>query len=294
MPKKIYQREAIEIGRCIYCGMTDGELTDEHVSPYGLNGRLELIKASCVERDRSLPEKCGNITSRIEDTVLGSMAVARAELGYRSRGRKKDPPRRMLVEKNGKVFSLKDIPYKDQWKIIRLPLFRQPAAIDGRPYESGIEVVTEGPMDQIELCERAEDIAQKHGVDRIVFPEYPPEIFARFIAKMAYGYAVGRYGLPGFEEVYVRSAILGRTNDIGRWVGCTGIKEFPVRETTISAGFGILPGMDIIVKLKLFPRFNGPEYVVVVGRVKEFHATILGDIVPPNVFRVPLTLPVSF
>jgi hypothetical protein len=48
------------IGRCIYCGSPGGAkgLTDEHIVPYSLGGRAELLKASCCE--------CAKETSRLE------------------------------------------------------------------------------------------------------------------------------------------------------------------------------------------------------------------------------------
>jgi hypothetical protein len=102
-------------------------------------------------------------------------------------------------------------------------------------------------MDVFELSEQAKDIAARHGVDRVLAPEYRPENFARFVAKMALGYAVERYGLPAFEEIYVRSAILGASDHIDRWVGCPDRREFPKRpESTISVGFAIISGDDLI------------------------------------------------
>lgn len=95
--------------------------------------------------------------------------------------------------------------------------------------------------------------------------------FARLIAKMAYGYAVERYGLAAFEDVYVIPAILGESDDIGRWVGCPDSREFPVRQCSVSVGFKIIPGDDLVVRLKMFPQFDGAEYVVVVGKVKAIY-----------------------
>jgi len=88
---------------------------------------------------------------------------------------------------------------------------------------------------------------------------------------MAYGYAIERYTLDAFEEVYVVSAILGETDDIGRWVGCSDLREFPVRQCNVSVGFKIIPQDELIVKLKMFPQFDGAEYVVVIGRVKRIY-----------------------
>ena len=97
-------------------------------------------------------------------------------------------------------------------------------------------------MDQFELSEKAEDIAKRLGADKVLLPRYDVEVFARFIAKMAYGYAVERYILNAFEAVYIVPAILGETNEIGRWVGCTDRREFPRRDCTVSVGFKIILG----------------------------------------------------
>lgn len=261
MRRVIETRETAEIGRCIYCGTTEGELTDEHVTPFGLSGRLELVRASC--------KHCAEITSRIENIVLGSMRAARAALRTktrRSKDRKKLQP--MPVEKDGKRVTMQ-ASLQDQWKVIRLPIFPLPAAIDGRQYEGGIESHS---MDQFELSERGDAVAKKHNVDNVLFADYEPEIFARFIAKMAYGYAVERYTLEAFEKVYIIQSILGEVNDIGRWVGCPNSREFPVRDCIVSVGFKIIPERDLIVRLKMFAQFDGAEYVVVVGKMKRIYA----------------------
>jgi hypothetical protein len=105
----------------------------------------------------------------------------------------------------------------------------------------------------------------------VIPPRYRPEDFARFIAKMAYGYAVERYGLRAFERVYVLPAILGESNDIGRWVGCPDRREFPVRQCNVSVGFRIILGDDLVVRIKMFAQFDGAEYVAVVGKIKEIY-----------------------
>jgi hypothetical protein len=173
----------------------------------------------------------------------------------------------MFVERAGRVERV-DAVWQDHWKIIQLPIFPPPAFIDGRPYTSGIKSTS---MDIFELGERGEEIAKKHHADRVLPPMYSAEDFARFVAKMAYGYAVERYGLEAFESVYVVPAILGESDNIGRWVGCSDRRELPVRQCIISVGFKISPRDDLIVKIKMFAQFDGAEYVVVIGRVKEIY-----------------------
>src|ERR1039458_9151362 len=128
-------RQTKKIGRCIYCGTTEGRLSDEHVTPYGLSGRLVLVDASC--------------------------------------------------DRHEKVNSV----WQDHWKVIRLPIFPLPASIDGRPYAGGIECIS---MDIFELGERGEEIAKRHHADKVIPPKFSAEDFARFVGKMAYGYAVER------------------------------------------------------------------------------------------------------
>jgi hypothetical protein len=261
MRRVIDTRQAKEIGRCIYCGTTEGALSEEHITPFGLSGLLILLHASC--------ERCRDITSALETTILRhQMFAARAALGTRTRHKKeRQKPQPMLIEKGGEIKTIWAM-WQDQWKVIQLPIFPLPAYIDGRPYTSGIESTS---MDQFELSEKGEEIAKKHQVDKVLLPDYPVEVFARFIAKIAYGYAVERYTLNAFEEVYIVPAILGDADDIGRWVGCSDRREFAVRDNIVSGGFRIIPGNDLLVKLKMFAQFDGAEYIVVIGRVKEVY-----------------------
>jgi hypothetical protein len=248
------------IGQCIYCRTTEGKLTDEHVTPYGLSGRLVLAKASCEQHSK--------ITSALEGKILKGLFAARAALQTRTyRKKERAAPHPMFVERAGRIERV-DAVWQDHWKVIRLPIFPYPACIDGRPYESGIECTS---MDIFELSERGDAIAKRHQADRVLPPDYSAEEFARFVAKQAYGYAVERYGLDAFESIYLLSALLGETNDIGRWVGCTGIRELPVRECNVSVGFKIIPGDDLLVKIKMFARFDGAEYIVLIGKVKEIY-----------------------
>ncbi len=200
--------------------------------------------------------------------------AARAALRTRTRRPKdREKPYPMFVERAGQIEKV-DALWQDHWKIIQLPIFPPPAFIDGRTYTGGIECIS---MDTFELGERGEEIARRHNADRVLPPTYSSEDFARFIAKMAYGYAVERYGIDAFEKVYVLPAILGDSNDIGRWVGCSDRRELPIRQCIISVGFKIIPNDNLIVKIKMFAQFDGAEYVVVIGKVKEvyrnyFHA----------------------
>ena len=69
------------VGRCIYCGSAEGQLSDEHIMPLALNGRLILPKASC--------EACQKRTQKIEEVCTaekwGMFYPLRARFKLRSR-----------------------------------------------------------------------------------------------------------------------------------------------------------------------------------------------------------------
>jgi HNH endonuclease len=69
------------VGRCIYCGKTDGKLSREHIVPYSLNGNLVLPEASC--------ERCAKKTQKIEEICTheryGMLHPLRTKLNLQSR-----------------------------------------------------------------------------------------------------------------------------------------------------------------------------------------------------------------
>src|ERR1035437_3481789 len=120
----VTKKESTYIGRCIYCGETQGKLTEEHVSPLGLNGLITLLAASCSE--------CNKATSRIEEYVLRRMwGAARTQMGYRTRNKKADDDLYSLAVIQDGVKTVREVPLKDALKIIELPIFKAPAILDG-------------------------------------------------------------------------------------------------------------------------------------------------------------------
>jgi len=262
MVRFVTTKESSHIGRCIYCGATKGKLTEEHVSPFGLNGCVTLLEASCLD--------CNKVTAGVEQHVLRHMwGAARAEMGYRTRNKKDADSLYQLTSVRDGVKTTRSVPLKDALKIIELPIFDPPTILSGRPDTGHVGSVSK---DQFVLVESMEQLASRLGVDEVCPPEFDPDKFARFVAKCSLGYAVERYGIDAFEYFHVCSAIRGKADDIGRWVGSPDAREFPTRKTPMSCGFRIFPNNDVLVRIKLFPRFDGAEYIAVVGRMKQFHA----------------------
>jgi hypothetical protein len=58
-------------GYCIYCGSTDGPLTDEHIVPFSLSGKLVLPKASCTVCQKTTCE----MTNEVARSMYGRLRV---------------------------------------------------------------------------------------------------------------------------------------------------------------------------------------------------------------------------
>jgi HNH endonuclease len=72
----------ISKGECIYCGVKNVRLTDEHILPYFIGGNHIILEASCDE--------CAKITTRFErDIARGFWGDARTSYDAPSRRKKK-------------------------------------------------------------------------------------------------------------------------------------------------------------------------------------------------------------
>ncbi len=201
------------VGRCIYCGKTD-DLRDEHIVPYGLGGNLILPKSSCGP--------CANITSKFELSVQrGSFWAARIFREIQSRRKHRRVPKcyPLTIERNGEKETIQ-IPLADYPIILPFPLFSVPAYLNPEGYENGIKL--EG-MAFVSFGPRPEHVLKKFGAESISLQPRSdkPVDFARMIAKVAFSMAAAEGALVhlGNKHSPVLPAILGKVDDIGRWVG---------------------------------------------------------------------------
>ncbi len=219
-----------DVNQCIYCHTTEGRLTQEHIVPFGLNGEHVLLHASC--------SKCAVITSKIELTVLKTTFIAaRKYLNLKSR--------------HTKVWNNP----KDAFLTLLFPLTEMPAYLSGKEYKSGVNVTGIFIVPLPGLAARSSTVTF-HGND-----------FERMLAKIGMGFAIGKYGIEAFEKFYVLPAILGELNDIGRWVGTAEDKIHLLKSSTYKINLTEV-GNEVICRIKLFPMFDVPEYLVVVGNLK--------------------------
>jgi hypothetical protein len=258
--------EAIEIGECIYCRARDIPLSREHVIPYGLWGDLVLRDASCAD--------CARETSEVEGRVLrGNMLGFRAVLDAPTRDRRDRPTSFPAeVQRDGEWLGV-DLPIPEYTGTAVFPIFDLPAAWTQRPDH---ELTVKGHY--VALASESTRTggvwtpAHQANADAVRIPvKYDPVRgpvdFARFVGKVAHGYAVALFGLDGFVPTAV-PAILGRSDDIGAWVGTPGASLF---EEAPNRGHRVRVGDDrnggVIAGVHLFADSGAPEYLVCVGRL---------------------------
>lgn len=258
------------IGKCIYCGSTNN-LSDEHVLAYALHSDQQLYKASCPE--------CAGMTSQIELRVLReAYGPARHILNMRTRHKKNRKERTsypVVMEKDGSEV-VEDLPIEDFPAAIIAPVFGYPEYIAEHYRGLGISLPTGFLTAGVVAFQRpngkdVDEIKKQYEASKVsIQSEMSWKDFARFLAKVGYGFIVAKYGLENIEEAYVLDTILGRTDDVLRYVGCQGLnRQLPNRKVKgIFHNIGVdAQRGEFVFWLRLFDNFNNaPEYIVVVGK----------------------------
>jgi hypothetical protein len=257
------------VGRCIYCRTTDGPLTDEHVLPRGLKGKLVLLKASCV--------KCQRIINTFENVLLHeSWGSTRTQLDLPSYNKKKRRRTARVELRYGGATTTREVPIADAPAFIALPYWLPPGYFTGVKAPDGhfvarpafcLVTANAGALDQL----RDQTLAT--GM-RVPLPVSTYSL-ARLLAKIAYGYIVYTYGLDQLAEVFVLPGIMGERQDLAWWVGGSEPSvldsAIPYSPPGLHDVAHTVEGDLVQVFIRLFAKLNprAPEYVVIVGRLRE-------------------------
>jgi len=247
-------------GRCIYCGSKQ-DLSDEHILPYGLSGPTAIPRASCP--------KCARITGAIERDVLrGALWPLRVYRDLKSRTKHRDAPSTIqvtLVYDDGREENVQ-LPIEDAPIFFIFPIFAPPATVDPQGYTSGIRV--RGTA-SIGTGDRHKQVLTQYGATSLRITQTTmPVTFARMIAKIAYAMAFADGSLARLGTRFpVVPAILGQTDDIGRWVG-SYTDEPPRHPKLLHHLVGReFPDRGLFVyEVQLFADSQAPCYTVVLGR----------------------------
>ena len=246
----------VHIGRCVYCGASNG-LSDEHIVPYGLHGTWILRAASC--------DVCARITKSLEGYVQRvHLGALRAKLGFRTRHKRERPtswPLKLITD--GEEVD-RQVTTHDNPAVVLFPRFPRPAHRTGERVGSGIKALRWGEAHHLPSVRRL----HASGATHLTLPVPDENRFARLLAKIAHCYAVGCIWPRPLASGYVVPAVLGIADDIGQWVGePDGDAIIPATEmggaaATVPQG----PG-EVTVRVRVLGRLGFPEYEVIVGRV---------------------------
>lgn len=250
------------INRCIYCVATT-DLTNEHIMPKALGGTQTLLKASC----RTCATKTGEVERRVLKESWGGF---RWVLGMPTRRPKERPVEVPVEVRHGAEWHEVMLPVSKYTGAAAFPVFREPPAFRGSEEADLVWDAIRTVTASAGTTTTDDTPAGRAGADGYRIPvAFDPKAMARLLAKIAHGYAVDFFGLDSFEA-YLPPAILGDSDDVGRWVGSPGASLFadPPNE-----GHRIRIGTAgetrrIIAGIQLFANAGAPEYFVVVGELK--------------------------
>jgi HNH endonuclease len=205
------------IGECVYCGSDGGRdgLRSEHIIPFSLGGKAEILEASCVA--------CEAITSYI-DGYLAANTYYDLRLSipnFATRRRKRHPKFRTAQitfadREERRDFATGAHPFFTILPVWGLPgIFRnvqQPSADFPPSLAHTYIFVPEDIGDQLRL--KVGEIAQIKAAIPINLAT-----FGRALAKIAYCQAIAHYGLRGFRPLVMPDLILGKYPCIPHFVG---------------------------------------------------------------------------
>lgn len=251
------------VGHCIYCGAT-AALSDEHILPLALGGKLVLPGASC--------RRCSAITSEFERRVLrGFMLDARTVGKFPTRRPKERPSSIPLDVDRRNGFEEMFLRPEEHPGLLLLPTLARPGLLEGRRYKLGVDVIGietilfGTPPSEVQANLKAAAIRRTANIDATAF--------ARLLAKIAYGAAVAAYGPIPLDEVPVLPLILGTQDDASHWLGSAPFmlsveqkKPMHALGSTWDDDPEVTGRRMLVGKVKLFASSGATGYVIVVWR----------------------------
>ncbi len=256
------------IGRCIYCGAADGPLTDEHIIPDAIGGRLILEGASC--------NACAAETHAFEGHACDTCRPIRRQLGFPSktkgrRARERAATEKFILDLDGRRVKVPVGEFPGLFVHLAYPLpgILLGAAIEDRLLTGGIHAIELMPG----FGERLNDVREKYRANKVSIVgvdksnRTDKEDTGRMLAKIAHAYAVAELGPDAFTPALVNIILGRRPFNLPHYVGSqaqTTDEASDLHEIGIDTT-GLDGGRYVVVRVRLFASFKGPAHYVVVG-----------------------------
>ena len=196
------------VGRCIYCDATESSdgspLSEEHIIPRGMGGRLILPSASC--------DACRDTTSLFELRFQREMyAATRAYWNLYDR-QKAGRPTVFDVYFNDRT-QRQSVPLDEYPYLLQMPLLDSPGMLAGRPvnpreFPNLLESERLWTWAAPEAEERAQALLEKYGTASIAATQriYLTDFF-KLIAKIAHGFCIATKGYSPHVHYLLRGLI---------------------------------------------------------------------------------------
>jgi hypothetical protein len=257
------------LGQCLYCNSpgTAASLTEEHIIPKAIGGRLIFEGASC--------KGCQDQTHAFEGHALDLYRPIRRQLGFREslsgrRAAERRQKEKFIVELDGRRVKVPAAEFPALMITIDFP---PPAILTGGepqdlPLSGGIHAVELAP----EFGERLNAIRQKYRANKvgIVGVEKSARTddgdLGRMLAKIAHSYAVAAAG-ETFKPLLAHIIRGRKPYFLPFYIGCqivTQDQPSDLHEVSIVRS-GLGSDRYVVVRVRLFSTFNTPAYLVVAG-----------------------------
>jgi hypothetical protein len=209
------KRRKLGVAECIYCQSREN-LSDEHVLPYGLGGTLVLSRASCLD--------CASKTGKLEQRLLrGHWWPYRKKLSLQTRNPTAQAAeiKVSILKTDGPILT-GHMPLDSN--VAAMVFYFDPPSIllnvisDDIPFAKSVNVKMLGlPPSEAKVDGKRYLLSP---FDRVEFPVnfHAPDL-ARFLAKVAHGYAISKLGLAGFSTLFLPKYILGLERGLLTYVG---------------------------------------------------------------------------
>jgi len=252
---KVYQ----SVGHCIYCGDAESKLSNEHILPFGLEGRQILPKSSC--------KSCATITGEIERQLQREMLwPLRLRLGMRSRHKKKQPNKTTtyIVNKDGKSEKV-TLPRMDFPRAFPGFVLPPPGLMTSRSPEEDVQfkMVVIYPEEDIKVL-------KNKGRKKIGLAQIEINTFMRCMAKIAHSFACAVCEYE-FEPLLI-DFILGNSKKIPfNFVGghYEPTPSAPEIHRLFTCYYELGNDQYFYVGVQLFSQAGLPTYGFLVGKLKE-------------------------
>jgi hypothetical protein len=254
------------VNRCIYCNATGVPLTDEHIVPKGIGGRLELLLYSCV--------RCQTKIQPVEDELMNfPFQAARRAHNLLGQG-KRDRPITLQHKSTGQKLEIPVADFPVYYPLVKF-LPGPPRMFGGQhrnwPLLCDYQVI---------YADLAKDRDAKLAKLGLSLPDilYLPKstLFVRLLAKIAHAYACAMHfqgQQPDFQP-YLHRLARGDT----KLSGATLIGNAPAPLHARHKGPGHITELSVlpfnqaeylVCQIRLFGSITQWVYLAVVGKVRK-------------------------